>query len=90
MIVCKHETFSANVAVNRLEDSGRFLAEITVSCSQCEMPFRFLGLTIGLDTAGARISPSGTEARIAIAPLGEEQPDYSGVTGFEMKITGTH
>lgn len=90
MADCKHMDFAANVAVARLEDSGRFNAEIQVRCKDCNTPFRFLGLKVGLDTAGAMMSPDGTEARIAIVPVGEEQKPWGGPTGFSIKMTGTH
>lgn len=67
---CKHETFHACVKVARLEDSGGFMAEITVKCSQCDLPFQFLGLEPGLDLQGARVSIDGLEANIAICPQG--------------------
>jgi hypothetical protein len=67
-MTCKHEAFAANVAVNRLEDTGKFMADVTVKCTQCGMPFRFLGLRPGLSMSGAAVSPDGTEARMAIAP----------------------
>jgi hypothetical protein len=68
--MCRHEDFKANVRVARLEDSGRFMAEITVRCSQCDKPFQFLGLEPGVDLDGARVSIDGLEANIAIAPEG--------------------
>jgi hypothetical protein len=68
--MCKHEDFKANVGVARLEDSGGFVAEITVKCSQCGLPFQFLGLEPGIDTQGASVSIDGLEARIAIVPNG--------------------
>lgn len=63
---CKHEDFLAHVRVNRLEDSGRFSADVTIKCVQCGTPFRFLGLPAGLDLNGATVSADGTEARLAI------------------------
>lgn len=87
---CKHMNFSATVGVARLEDSGRFNAEIRIRCAHCNVDFRFLGLKIGLDTAGAMMSPDGKEARIAIVPVGEEQKPWDGPTGFSIKMTGTH
>jgi hypothetical protein len=63
---CKHEQFEAKVKVNRLEDSGRFNADITIRCVQCNIPFRFLGLPCGVDLDGAAVSADGTEARMAI------------------------
>lgn len=65
---CKHMQFDASVAVARLEDTGRFMAEITVKCRDCGEPFQFLGLEPGLDMQGARVSVDGLEANMAIAP----------------------
>lgn len=58
---CDHEEFEAKVDVNRLTDSGRFMADIRIKCKQCGEPFRFLGLPCGV-----AVSADGTEARIAI------------------------
>lgn len=63
---CPHEIFEAKVNVNRLSDSGRFSADVTIKCTQCGEPFRFLGLPAGLDMDGAAVSSDGTEARLAI------------------------
>lgn len=63
---CKHENFDALVRVNRLSDSGRFNADVTIKCAACGEPFRFLGLPAGLDLNGASVSADGTEARLAI------------------------
>lgn len=66
--MCEHKEFHAKVNVIRFEDSGRFMAEITVRCSQCGEPFQFLGLEVGLHVDGARVSVDGLEANIAICP----------------------
>lgn len=87
---CPHMNFDAKVAVARLEDSGRFNAEIRIWCIDCQKPFRFLGLKVGLDTEGAMIGPDGTDARIAITPVDEEPPSWNGVTGFKIEMKGTH
>lgn len=71
---CKHENFRANVAVNRLEDSGRFMADVKIECAQCGLPMRFIGLPGGLDLNGAAVSIDATEGRFAIAPKGEVIP----------------
>lgn len=68
--MCAHKDFHAEVHVIRLEDTGGFMAEITVKCTQCGIPFQFRGLEPGLDTHGARVSIDGLEARIAICPQG--------------------
>jgi hypothetical protein len=63
---CQHENFYCHCKVNRLSDSGRFNADITIKCDQCGEPFRFLGLPAGLDLNGAAVSVDGTELRVAI------------------------
>lgn len=65
---CAHKNFSANVSVSRLEDSGRFMAEVTIHCSDCGEPFQFLGLEPGVHLGGARVSIDGLDACLAIAP----------------------
>lgn len=69
---CAHHNFQATVRVARLEDSGRFMAEVRIGCTDCDLPFQFLGLEPGLDLNGARVSIDGLEANIAICPLGQQ------------------
>ena len=68
---CRHEDFVANVAVNRLEDTGGFAADITIRCAECQKPFQFLGLPGGLSPDKPTVSADCPEARMPIAPLGE-------------------
>lgn len=70
--MCQHKNFAAKVTVNRLEDSGGFMADIAIECTQCGTPMEFLGLQPGIDTQGARVSIDGTEARIALSPRGSK------------------
>jgi hypothetical protein len=63
---CEHLNFKAKVIVNRLKDSKRFIADITINCDDCGEPFRFLGLPCGLDLDGCTVSVDGTELRTAI------------------------
>ena len=72
--MCEHHKFNASVKVVRIEDTGQFMAEITIECAQCKIPMQFLGLEPGMDMGGARISVDGLEARIAIVPQGTK-PD---------------
>lgn len=69
---CAHEQFDAKVEVDRIEDAGRFMAGIKITCLQCGLPFQFRGLEPGLHMDGARVSVDGIEARIAIVPQGAE------------------
>lgn len=63
---CPHESFNADVRVNHLLDSGRFVAEVRINCIYCGDKFRFIGLPSGLDLNGASVSIDGTEAHLAI------------------------
>lgn len=63
---CKHQNFLSTVTINRLEDSGHFIADVRISCNDCGEPFRFLGLPFGVDLGGASVSTDGEEARLAI------------------------
>ena len=87
MSACKHMNFNASVGVARLEDTGGFMAEIRVHCTECGKPFQFLGLEPGIDTSGARVSIDGLEANIAICPQGARpsplQSMAFGITRFE-------
>lgn len=65
---CKHMNFTANVSVARMENVGKFHADIRISCAECGVPMQFLGLDTGFSFDGARVSLDGQEARIAIAP----------------------
>ena len=62
--------FDAKVGVARLENVGRFMAEIRIRCTDCDTPFQFRGLEAGCDTDGARVSIDGLEVNIAIVPQG--------------------
>ena len=66
---CKHMNFEANVLV-RIEDQGRFVAEIHIRCRDCGTPFQFMGLKPGFDFDGATVSLDGLEASIGIHPQG--------------------
>lgn len=86
---CAHEDFKANVNINRLEDTGRFSADVRIECVQCGVPMRFLGLPAGVDLEGASTSVDATEARLAIAPKGEVVSALEGAPlGFSVRGTG--
>lgn len=63
---CEHLDFSADVQVARIENVGRFMADVRIKCTHCGEPFRFLGLPAGIDLEGAAVSVDGYEARLAI------------------------
>lgn len=72
---CEHKDFHTAVNIGRLTDGDTgpvrsFMADIRINCKDCGLPFEFMGLQMGMDLQGARMSPDGQEARIAITPSG--------------------
>ena len=68
-LTCQHMGFHANVDVNRLEDSGRFMADVRINCTDCGEPFHFGGFDLrGLDLDKPSVSVCATEAHLPIAP----------------------
>lgn len=85
---CAHTTsHTANVRIDHLADSGRFMAEVRIRCAECGLAFQFLGLPLGLDLKGAAMSVDGEEARIAIAPVGRVMRPLEGLSGFGVKAS---
>jgi hypothetical protein len=86
MSKCQHTRFSANVEVTRIEDIGRFMANVTVYCVECGTPFRFIGLPAGMDYNSPCVSVDALEARMPIAPKGEVLSELEGgVHGFSIR-----
>jgi hypothetical protein len=85
---CKHHNFKANVAVNRLEDSGGFMADVRITCTECDLPFEFIGLEPGLKMQGAAVSIDGQELRIAISPMGSRPNPLQQVIHERTKFDG--
>ena len=85
---CKHMDFHARVTVNRLEDIGRFMAEVRIECRQCHLPFQFLGLPMGVSLRGATMNVDGDEARLAIAPVGSVPHPLDGALAFGVRPPG--
>ena len=79
----KHEDFNAYVVVNRLEDSGAFVADIRVKCAQCELPFEFPGLPVGLSCANVTVSWDGQELRVPLKP--SDSKFFPAFAGYGVK-----
>lgn len=71
MTNCAHENFLAKVTVVRLQDSGRFSADVAIKCAECGEQFRFLGLQAGVSHEQPMVSIDGLELRAPIEPEGE-------------------
>jgi hypothetical protein len=66
--LCDHPNFEANVTVVRLEDVGRFTADVHVRCAECGVRFRWLGLKGGSHPSEPRVSVDEFELRAPIEP----------------------
>lgn len=70
---CQHMNFRANVDVARLSDTEGgpitgYSASIGIVCTDCGLPFRFLGLQAGSHYAEPRVSVDATELRAPLEP----------------------
>lgn len=73
MTECPHLNFFTNVRVGRLsEDDGGpitgYCAEIQIKCTDCGLPFRFIGVPAGNHYGEPRVSIDGQELRAPIEP----------------------
>jgi len=82
---CEHKDFEAQVDVNRLEDSGAFVADIRIKCKECGLPFEFPDIPVGLNSQEARVSVDSQELRLPIKPRGSRIfPAFAGISGFDI------
>jgi hypothetical protein len=81
-MTCPHPLFRAEVDVNRLLDSGCFLADVRIFCSECGESFRFLGCPAGLNFRQPTVSIDELELHAPIEPQGE--PRLQSTATFEM------
>lgn len=69
---CGHLRFDAKVAVNRLGDEGghvlKYIAEISVTCMDCNTPFHFIGPSAGLSFRMPTVNVGATTLNAPIAP----------------------
>ncbi len=81
---CKHENkFSVDVRVNRLEDTGAFIADIRIYCADCKTPFIFGGVDAGLSGERPMASINGQELHVPIQP--KDSRIFPAVPGFTVK-----
>ena len=83
-MMCDHKNFKADVRIARIEDKGRFIAEIRIHCTDCGVPMQFMGLGPGLDYNGATVSLDGLEANIGIHPQGERPNPLQQLMGYQV------
>jgi hypothetical protein len=79
---CTHEDFRSVVRIGRILDAGKYVAEVTVHCTRCGSPFRFIGVPAGVRWDGPAASIDGLELRAPIEPEGE--PRLAASASFQM------
>lgn len=84
-MMCEHHNFKADVKVARIEDNGRFMAEIRIACTDCGTPMQFMGLDTGLNFNGASVSLDGLEANIGIHPKGQRPNPMQTLMGYKVE-----
>lgn len=85
LTMCEHHNFDAAVRVGRIEDKGRFMAEIRITCRDCGTPMQFVGLEPGFNFDGATVSLDGLEANIGIHPHGQRPNPFQQLVGYSVK-----
>lgn len=83
---CPHLEFNVSVEVVRIENVGRFAADISIACKECRLPFEFYGLPLGCSLDMMMIGLNG-ELRAPIKPAGSTPGALRGVSGFGIRVT---
>ena len=84
---CSHKNFDAQVSVIRIEDTGRFMAEVRINCIDCGLPMNFMGVKSGYDPNGAAVSLDGQELIIGIYPKGQQPNPLQQMLGYSVTNT---
>ena len=83
--MCEHHNFDATVKVARIEDKGRFMAEVQVKCADCGVPMQFMGLEPGLNFDGVTVSLDGLEMNVGIHPQGQRPNPMQRLMGYRIE-----
>lgn len=86
---CPHETFDADVEVNRLTgvEGGpvvAFVADITIGCSACGEAFRFSGAPAGFSPAHPTVSVDEATIHLPIRPASADRDFGLGIPGYAI------
>ncbi|MEU1275292.1 hypothetical protein [Streptomyces sp. NPDC005799] len=91
---CPHDNFGAYVAVNKVTASETdptvvgYHADIKVTCSDCNEPFRWTGVPAGSSPRQPMCSVDETELRAPLRPASAD-PDFGmGLPGFSISYRG--
>lgn len=71
-MTCAHENFSADVKVMRIGDGNdvirNFVAEISVRCADCDLPFHFVGPDAGFSFKRPTVNVGATTLHAPVSP----------------------
>lgn len=88
MSACKHMRYDAQVRVARIEDIGRFVAEVTIRCAECDTPVSVPRPATRLQLRRRRrCALDGLEADLPICPRGVQPTPLHGLMGYTVKGT---
>jgi hypothetical protein len=86
---CNHETFNGSIDVGRITDEAGVIvyysADITITCSQCQMRFEFIGLPYGYSPYRPTVSLDGVTMAAPVMPVGTRPPDGLSSYAVAMK-----
>lgn len=87
---CPHENFAVVAEVNRITSGDHdptvigYSADITVTCADCDEPFRWTGLRAGLSPAQPMCSIDETTMSAPLRPASAD-PDFGlGLPGYSI------
>lgn len=85
--MCDHEDFLIEGNIGRLShDKGgpitSYTADIKIKCTQCGLPFRFIGLAAGNHHSEPRVNIDATELRAPIEPA--EHQKFAPAASYTM------
>ncbi len=89
---CQHENFAADVKVNRITRGeggpvGAFMADITVRCVDCNLPFRWIGVAAGMSYDRPMVGIDNRELRAPLEPdTAEAIARLEGARGFSVNL----
>jgi hypothetical protein len=75
--LCEHNNFTCNAQVNRLTNTDNgpvtgYMADIKISCTDCGIPFGWVGLDRGVSNYKTMVSFDGLELRAPLVPAAEQ------------------
>ena len=75
---CEHMNFRCEASIGRLSqvEGGPitgYCADVRISCTECGVPFRWIGLAAGNHPSQPRVSIDGTELRAPLEPALHEK-----------------